>query len=417
MPAVTRARGLRGMIGASLFAASLFVTCLLAAGTANAGDVKIGVLAGVTGPAATATPPLLDAVNLVADEVNANGGILGGQKLQAVVGDTKDTSHGAIKAATRLVDTDKVAALVDTNTSLATIATAHAVAIPKGVVLISSTATATVLTTLEDHDFVFRVVPSDAYQGWMLAHLAYREGFTRVALSYVDTDYGSGMEDTFRDNFENLGGTITSSHGHEANKESYLPELAALRQYDPEALVLITYAANGGITMIKEALANGSFKQFIGTYSLMNPLLIKEMGPENSKHIFFTAPTLDRSTSAAMKFEKLYSAAYKTTDGKLNIAQTYDAAMLLALAIEQAGSTDRTKVRDALRQICCGPGEEIEPGEWAKAKADIAAGKKINYEGASGHCDFDENGDVTGVYGHYIIENGAFKEVELLKPE
>lgn len=412
MSTVTPARGLRGTIGAGLLAASL-----LAAGAVNAEDVKIGVLAGVTGQAAGATAPLLDAVNLVVDEVNADGGILGGQKLQAIVGDTKDTSHGAIKAATRLVDVDKVVALVGTNTSLATIATAHAVAIPKGVPLISSTATATVLTTLEDHDFVFRVVPSDAYQGWMLAQLTYRQGFTRVALSYVDTDYGSGMEDTFRDNFENLGGTITSAHGHEANKKSYLPELAALRQYDPEALVLISYAANGGITMIKEALENGSFKQFIGTYSLMDPRLIKEISAEDAKHIFFTAPTLDLSTSSAKNFEKLYSAAYKTTAGKLNIAQTYDAAMLLALAIEQAGSTDRKKVRDALRQVCCGPGEVIEPGEWAKAKADIAAGKKINYEGASGHCDFDENGDVTGVYGHYVIENGAFKEVELLKPE
>src|SRR5690349_18655262 len=101
MPEVTRTRGLRAMIGAGLFAASL-----LAVGPVNAEDIKIGVLAGVTGPTASATPPLLDAVNLVVDEVNANGGILGGQKLRAVVEDTKDTSHGAIKAATRLVDAD-----------------------------------------------------------------------------------------------------------------------------------------------------------------------------------------------------------------------------------------------------------------------------------------------------------------------
>jgi branched-chain amino acid transport system substrate-binding protein len=90
--------------------------------------------------------------------------------------------------------------------------------------------------------------------------------------------------------------------------------------------------------------------------------------------------------------------------------------MLAALAIEQAGSTDRTKVRDALRNVCCAPGEVIEPGEWAKAKADIAAGKKINYEGASGPLEFDENGDVAGAIGHFIIENGHFKEVGLIAP-
>jgi branched-chain amino acid transport system substrate-binding protein len=69
-----------------------------------------------------------------------------------------------------------------------------------------------------------------------------------------------------------------------------------------------------------------------------------------------------------------------------------------------------------LRNVCCAPGEVIEPGERAKAKADIAAGKKINYEGASGPCDFDENGDVTGAIGHFIIENGRFKEVGLIAP-
>ena len=81
-------------------------------------------------------------------------------------------------------------------------------------------------------------------------------------------------------------------------------------------------------------------------------------------------------TSALDKFEKLYSAAYKTTEGKFFIANTYDAVMLVALAIEQAGSTDRTKIRDALRNVCCAPGDVIEPGEWAKAKADIAAGNE-----------------------------------------
>ena len=66
-------------------------------------------------------------------------------------------------------------------------------------------------------------------------------------------------------------------------------------------------------------------------------------------------------------------------------------------------------------QLCSGPGEVIEPGEWTKAKAAIAAGKKISYEGASGYCDFDENGDVTGAHGLYIVENGAFKQIGFFK--
>ena len=389
---------------------------LLLSGPADAEDVKVGILFGVTGQFADFVPPLLDAVRLAVDEVNGNGGILRGQKLQTVLGDTQGTAQGGIDAARKLVDSDKVAAIVGANTGLATMAAAHAVTVPQGVLLISPSATATPITTMEDRDFVFRVAPSDADQGWVLARLVHAQGFTRVAVTYVDTDYGAGMNDTFRYNFENYGGSVTLTQVHEANKSSYLPELKALSQYNPEALVVISYAASGGATIVKEALANGFFKQFIGTHSMMDPLLIKEVGADNLKGMFFTAPTMDPGTSAAKKFEKIYSAAFKTAEGKLYIAQTYDAVMLTALAIEQAGSTDRSKIRDALRQICCAPGEVIEPGEWAKAKADIAAGKNINYEGASGNCDFDEYGDVKGVYGHYIVENGTFKLVELLKP-
>jgi branched-chain amino acid transport system substrate-binding protein len=389
---------------------------LVLAESAAAEDVKIGVLFDVTGPIASRVPPRLDAVKLAVDEVNANGGILKGQKLQAILADTQGTADGAVAGAAKLANDDNVAAIVGALMSSSTLAAAHGVTIPKGVLLISPSSTTPLITTLEDNDFVFRTIQSDAYQGWMLGKLAYEQGFRTVALTYVNNDYGSGIADTFRASFENLGGTISYAQAHEPNKSSCLPELKALAVGNPEALVLIAFAANSGVTIIKEALANGYFKQFIGTDSLRDQLLIQQVGADKLKGIFFTSPVPVPDTSALAKFEKNYSAAYKTTEGKSLIANTYDAMMLVALAIEQAGSTDRTKVRDALRNVCCAPGEVIEPGEWAKAKAEIAAGKKINYEGASGRLEFDENGDVIGTTGHFIIASGVYKEVGLVTP-
>src|SRR5262249_55677508 len=142
---------------------------------------------------------------LVVDEVNADGGLLKGQKLQTILADTKGSSSGGVKAATKLVKEDNVVAIVGANTSVSTIAAAHDVTVPNGVPMISPMATATVITTLEDNDFVFRTVPSDVYVGWMLAKLAYGQQLTQVALTYVDSDYGAGMQDTFRDNYEHLG--------------------------------------------------------------------------------------------------------------------------------------------------------------------------------------------------------------------
>ncbi|MDH3664398.1 MAG: amino acid ABC transporter substrate-binding protein, partial [Alphaproteobacteria bacterium] len=110
------------------------------------------------------------------------------------------------------------------------------------------------------------------------------------------------------------------------------------------------------------------------------------------------------------KFKSAFEAAYETTKDKIFIEQSYDAAFLLALAVEQAGSADRTAIRDALRAVASPPGEVIEAGEWAKAKELIAAGADINYEGVGGSLDFDDAGDVTGFFGKFIIENGSYVE-------
>ena len=79
-------------------------------------------------------------------------------------------------------------------------------------------------------------------------------------------------------------------------------------------------------------------------------------------------------------------------------SNSYDAAFILALAAEKAGSTDRAAIAGAIRDVANAPGEVILPGEWAKAKAAIAAGKDVNYEGAAGSQEFDANGDVPGSY-------------------
>ena len=90
--------------------------------------------------------------------------------------------------------------------------------------------------------------------------------------------------------------------------------------------------------------------------------------------------------------------------------------ILAALAIQQAGSTDRTKVRDALRTIANPPGEPVGPGDWAKAIELIKAGKDIDYTGATGSMDFDDKGDVAGVIGHFVVDGTGYKEVGLVTP-
>lgn len=379
-------------------------------------DVKVGILFDVTGPIANFIPPMLDSVTLVTDEVNAGGGLLGG-KMVAVIGDTTGSSQGAVDAATKLVNVENVADIVGALMSGTTIAAANSVIVPTGIMQISPTATSPDLTTMADKDWVFRVVPSDAYQGQVLAKLTMDQGVKKVALTYANNDYATPLAKAFSDSYKALGGTITAEVKHEEKQPSYTTELATLAKDQPEALVIIAYAGDSGLTLVKEALENGLFKRFIGTDGLRDNMLIEKIGADNLKDSFFTSPSSPKS-EAADKFNQLYTAKYQTTKDKIFIGQVYDSVMLAALAIQQAGSTDRAKVRDALRQVANPPGEAVGPGDWAKAVDLIKAGKDIDYTGATGSMDFDDKGDVAGVIGHFVVDDSGtgYKEVGLVTP-
>ncbi len=213
---------------------------MLAAPSARADDqqVKIGLLFDVTGPVANFVPPMLDAAKLVVDQVNAQGGILGGKQLATIVADTQGAPQTAVDAANKLVNAEHVPIVVGPLLSGTVLSSAQSVIIPAGVVQISPSATTPALTALKDHDWVFRVVPSDAYQGPVLARLLMDKGFKRVALTYANDDYAVGIAGTFRTAYKKLGGVITTDLQHDEKKKTFRTELATLAKGKPQALVL-----------------------------------------------------------------------------------------------------------------------------------------------------------------------------------
>lgn len=397
---------------------------LFLAGTALVGltgaaqaDVTLGALYGMTGPIESFMPPIVAATELAVDQVNEQGGILGGQTLRLRIADSQCASQGAVDGASTLVNIEQVSAIVGGLCSGATIPAATSVAVPAGVPMISPASTSPEITALDDNDLVFRVVPSDAYQGEVLAAYVINSGIERVALTYVNNDYGVGLAGAFRDAFLARGGVITADQVHEPQKASYRAELATLAGAGPEALVLIAYAADSGATMIRQSLENGFFDTFIGADGLRDNTLVESIGAENLQNLLVTAPTSLPDDGGMSLFAEAFNAANEGMDSNSAFAaQSYDAAFLLALAIEQAGTTDPAAVAQAIRTVANPPGEPVGPGEWAKALELIAAGTDIDFNGASGPHDFDEDGDVAGVVGEFVIEGGVFVEKGLLQP-
>lgn len=373
------------------------------AAPALAEDVKLGILGDITGPIESLAPPIVAGAQLAYDHVNAQGGLLGGN-IVSVTGDSACDPSVAGPAADKLVNTDQITAMVGAFCTGATIGAATAASIPGGMLQISPSASAPALTTLEDNDLVFRTTPSDAFQGVKLADLVLSKGITDVALTYVNNDYGKGLADVFTEQFEANGGTVTVNVSHEDGKADYRAELGQLAGGGSQNLVVLAYISGSGLTITQQANESGNFTTYIGGDGMIGDD-VGSTGVDNfvaTRAGAYAGASADAYAALATEAGQDPSATYAP--------QAYDAGFLVALAVQKNGTAAREGLTEALRAVSSPPGEKILPGEWSKAVEILAAGGDIDYEGAGGPLDFDENGDVDGVIVEVVWENGAFVE-------
>ena len=381
---------------------ALALTSALIGSAPAAADVKIGFLAGFTGPLKSLAPGMYKGAKLAVKQINDQSGILDGQKIIMPSGDsTCSDITAAMDAAALLVHDEKVLAIVGPLCSGAAIAVYKKVTIPAGITAVSPSATSPAITSLDDGDLVFRTSPSDVYQGNIMARLLLSKGIKQIVITYVNNDWGKGISAELSKAFEAAGGKVSGNMAHEEGKTDYSDVIRSLSSPGVGTLVVLAYANGSGQTLLRQAVEGGAFEQFVGGDGMASNTLIAAIGSDKLRGMIVTKPGAPDTTGARV-FNKFAWADNLNPAGAF-VGQSYDAAFLLALAIEKNGKDERAGIAQALRTVATPPGEVILPGEWAKAKALIKAGKEINYEGATGSLDFDEAGDVSGV----IIEMGV----------
>ncbi|RLA78156.1 MAG: amino acid ABC transporter substrate-binding protein, partial [Deltaproteobacteria bacterium] len=181
----------------------VLLTLLLVASIAQAQEVKVGTLLSHTGPLKEFGPNLKNGCELAAKQM-AEAGF----KIKLIHEDSETSAIPAINAAKKLVEVDKVIAIVGALASGVTIPVAESVTIPKGVIQISPASTSPLITVLpadKGRDFLFRTCPSDALQGVVAGKLA-AEHYKTAAVLYVNNPYGQGLAEQFKRSFEKRGG-------------------------------------------------------------------------------------------------------------------------------------------------------------------------------------------------------------------
>lgn len=376
-------------------------TMLSSAAFADGHAVKIGVILGYTGPIESLTGPMAESAELAIAEVNASGKFMDGKTIESVRGDTTCIDSAAAVAATeRLVTSDKVAGIVGGDCSGVTGAMLQNVARPNGVVMVSPSATSPALTTAEDDGLFFRTAPSDARQGQVIAEILKEKGISSAAMTYTNNDYGKGLADSIQANFEGMGGSITISAPHEDGKGDYGAEVAALSQAGGEVLIVAGYLDQGGKGVIQGSLDTGAFDTFVLPDGMIGDSLPAAIGPDLDGS-FGTVPGTD--SKGVEIFEANAEAAGIKTDAFS--AESYDAAALIMLAMQAAGSTSSADYKEKILEVANAPGEEIQPGELGRALEILASGGDIDYVGASA-VELVNGGESAGNYREILVKGG-----------
>jgi branched-chain amino acid transport system substrate-binding protein len=389
----------------------MLLTSAVAIGLGTAGsaaiaeEIKLGVFLGLTGPIESIVAHMAPAAEAAIEEVSSSGKLLDGTTVSAVRADTTCVDAAAASAAMeRLITSDKVSGVIGGDCSGVTTAALTNVALPNGMVMISPSATSPALSTVEDDELFFRTAPSDARQGVVMTEIITDRGFTEVAVTYTNNDYGKGLADAFQGAFEKAGGTVTITAAHEDGKADYAAEVGALASAGGELLVVAGYLDQGGKGIIQGALDTGAFDTFVLPDGMVGDSLPEAIGADLDGS-FGQAPGTD--SEGAGKLVEMADGFDATSPFA---PESYDAAALIMLAMQAAGSTDPQMYKEKVMEVANAPGEPIMPGELAKGLEILAGGGEIDYVGAS-NVELIGAGESAGNYREIEIKDQAISTV------
>ncbi|MFY9211465.1 MAG: ABC transporter substrate-binding protein [Aestuariivita sp.] len=378
------------------------VTALMA-GTAYAEEVKIGIILGFTGPIESLTPSMAAGAELAMKEVTDSGLLLNGATVTPVRADSTCVDAGAATAAAeRLITSDGVKGIMGADCSGVTGAILQNVAVPNGVVMISPSATSPGLSHAnnEDNGLFFRTAPSDARQGVVMTEVLMEEGITEVAVTYTNNDYGKGLADAFQAAFEAAGGTVTINAAHEDGKADYSAEVGALASAGGQRLVVAGYVDQGGSGIVRAALDSGAFDTFHFPDGMISAQLEANFGDEIEGS---TGQHPGTDSEGAGVFAEMVGDSFDATSPFT--PESYDAAALIMLAMQAANSMEPGDYKDHIMDVANAPGEQIFPGELAKALQILRDGGDIDYVGATA-VELIGPGESAGNYRQIVVQDG-----------
>jgi ABC-type branched-subunit amino acid transport system substrate-binding protein len=362
--------------------------------------LRLGVLTPLTGAGSADGPRMLKAMQAVAAEVNAAGGVLG-REIVLVIEDDQTNPDAAVKAARKLIDIDQVPVIMGTWASAVT--TAVAPLCWESKVFLTTVSGADTITKLPHQGYLIRTQPNNHLQATHHADFIAGLGMKKVFALSIQAPFAVPTQDRLAERLAEKGAKLVGTLIYDKDKTSYRSEIDRALKAEPDMLYLNGYAPDETIVfkeLYKAGYTGGKFTQ---SYAL-TPKILEQLPPEVTEESYTVQPSAD-----------IDSKAYALAAKRLGIAepdsyecQATDWISLVCLTIAKAKDASGTALRDNVRKISQGSGEKVYSA--VDGLRLLAQGQEINYEGASGPCDFNEIGDIIDCKFRYqMVEKSKFK--------
>jgi ABC-type branched-subunit amino acid transport system substrate-binding protein len=414
---VRRAKALPLLIATAVLAATIG---LAACGDDDNGgeakfDLKIGDLIPLTGDLADFGPPGRKAADLAIDQIKKGIKDAGVDQTVSIQHENSQTDpQASVSGARKLVD-GGAACIAGEWASADSIPVAKSVTIREKVLQISPASTSDEITGLKDDGLVNRTAPPDRFQGPAVANaiekdLGGAQGKT-VNVGARNDAYGTGLAGTFEKAWKAKGGKVGQKVIYDPKQPSYNSEAQKIASGNPDRFLIIDFPET--YNKVGPALVRtGKWdpKKTWGTDGLASSSLPETAGKEATEGFRGTAPGApEKNPEPAEAFDRLYTKA-PGPERQTFDSQNFDAVILCYLAAVAAGEADGQKMADNVRDISAPPGTSYSWEQLPEAIKALQDGDDIDYIGASGGIDMNEDGDATsGVYDLYRYKGGEIE--------
>ena len=351
---------------------------------AQADPIKIATLTPLTGAGGPYGPPMAKVAAAVAEEVNAAGGVLG-RKVVVISEDDQTNPDAGVRAARKLIDVDKVSAIVGTWASSVT--TAVAPLCWESKTFLCTVSGADSITLLPHQGYLVRTQPNTVLQVTRCAAFLQSLGAKKVYTLVPQTPFAQSSINIMADSMKKAGGSHAGQI-YDDKKTTYRTEVDQALRFAPDAIFCAGYTPDT-IVLLKDLYRAGYKGKIIGQAYSINQKLIQQIGQnEVVEGVYTYAPSTAEGSNALERVKKMSG----LSDPDPYTSQVYDHTNLVLMAMAQAKATTGTAIKDNIRKVSQGGGKAVDNAvDGIKI---ISGGGKVDYTGASGPCDFDDKGDI-----------------------